>query len=323
MLRLLGFHDDLCTVLILHLLAVVDAVDRWRRGVRRRGLRLRASIGQLRRAYLRWRGLAKPQPPARRRRAPNRIPPALEAEIVRLHVGWPSLGAGQLRHVVFRVLGASLARETIRNVLKRNQDLITALQHATRAAPRRIRVPRSRELWGIDLTLVWVCGFLPLWILGVVDYHGSRLVTLQPLRWPTAAAVVEVLQRAVADEGAPARVITDRGSVFRSERLGALLAQHRVKHTFTRPHHPWTNGRIERLFRTFKETVREHYWLVRSRREWTAVCEDFVVFYNRCRPHQSHGGRTPAEVHAGRASALPGATAVAFFDGRMRWWRFS
>ena len=178
------------------------------------------------------------------------------------------------------------------------------------------------ELWGMDLTLVWVCGFLPLWILGVVDYHGSRLVALQVVPWPTAAAVVDVLERTVAN-GAPARIITDRGAVFRSAELRAALGRHRVKHTFTKPHHPWTNGRVERLFRTFKETVREHYWLVRSRSEWVTICDDFVVFYNHCRPHQAYAGRTPAEVQAGRPVAAPGAATATFFGGRMRWWRFS
>lgn len=278
-------------------------------------------MSKLRTAYLRWRGLEAEQP-IRRRRAPNRIPPDLETEIVRLHVGWPTLGAGRLRHVVLRVLGARVARETIRNVLRRNREMISELEGAKRPAPRRIQVKKPLELWGMDLTLVWVCGFLPLWILGVVDYHGSRLVTLQVLPWPTAGAVVDVFERVVLN-GAPTRLITDRGSVFQSEELRVALDGHRVKHTFTKPHHPWTNGRIERLFRTFKETLREHYWLVGSGREWGAICDDFVLFYNHCRPHQAYAGLTPAEGNAGRTIATPGAVPASFFGGRMRWWRFS
>lgn len=324
MLAALSFHDHACTSLILLLLAFVDYIDRWRRGVRRRGLRLRASIRKLRRAYLRWRGLAVAEAlPVRRRRAANRIAPDLEDEIVRLHVGWPSLGAGKLRHVVRRVLGATLARETIRNVLQRNRGVIAALQEEKRAGRKRIRVSSSLELWGLDLTLVWVLGFVPMWVLGIVDYHGSRLIALEPLRWPTAAAVVSAVDKAIAAEGAPKRMLTDRGSVFRSKPFREALERHGVKHTLIKPHHPWTNGRIERLFRTFKETVREHFWLVRSRREWRMICADFRVFYNECRPHESFGGLTPAEAHAGRLEPRHGATPTTFFGGRLRWWRFS
>jgi transposase InsO family protein len=323
MLKALGLHDEVCSTVILLALAFAALVDRWRRGVRKRGLRLRASIRKLRRAYLRWRGIVVPLQPFRRRPAANRIGRELEEEIVRLHVGWPTLGAGRLRHVVQRVLGATLARETIRAVLKRNEGLIVALQGETRKQRRKIAIAEARRLWGMDLTLVWALGFLPVWVLGVVDYHGSRLVALEALYWPSTAEVVRVLERVIVAEGAPNRVITDRGSVFRSTPFRAALARHGVKQTLTKPHHPWTNGRIERLFRTFKSTIGEHFWIVGSRRQWSSLCADFVVFYNECRPHQSFGGLTPAEVHAGIREPRHQATPVSFFGGRMRWWRFS
>lgn len=321
--RVLSLHDQLCTALICFLILLAGELDRWRRRVRRRGMALRASIRKLWRAYLRWRGLVMPVSPFRRRRAANRIPEQLEDDIVRLHVGWPSLGAGRLRHVVTRVLGVTLARETIRAVLKRNEGMIAALERQKRRSPKRIVVTEPRVLWGLDLTLVWVLGFLPVWILGIVDYHGSRLVALEPLWWPSTAEVLRVVERAFHDDGEPRRVITDRGSVFQSAAFGDALLRRNVEHTMTKPHHPWTNGKIERLFRTFKDTVREHFWPISSRRQWRMVCDDFKVFYNECRPHQSFGGLTPAEVHAGRRCGAGRAVPTTFFGGRMRWWRFS
>lgn len=60
-------------------------------------------------------------------------------------------------------------------------------------------MPRARVLWGADLTLVWVLGFLPIWVLGVVDYHGSRLVALERMRWwPTGAQIAASFQRGCA-----------------------------------------------------------------------------------------------------------------------------
>jgi glucan phosphorylase len=53
----------------------------------------------------------------------------MEEGVVRLHVEQPRLGAGQLRHLAFRVLGLSAARETIRQILVRNQALIAELGH--------------------------------------------------------------------------------------------------------------------------------------------------------------------------------------------------
>lgn len=216
----------------------------------------------------------------------------------------------------------STTRETIRRILIRNQALIAKLEEERRAPPRRITVSAARVLWGADLTLLWIVGFFPVWVLGVVDYHGSRLVALKPLAWPTAAAVTNAMERAFERHGKPERILTDRGTVFRANVFEKMLASRGVKHTLTRPCHPWTNGRIERLFRTLKETIDSCYWMLRSRSHVEHVCRDFVSFYNG-RPHQSFGGRTPNEVHEDRPLHPGFVERVTYFEGRLAWWRFS
>jgi transposase InsO family protein len=91
-----------------------------------------------------------------------------------------------------------------------------------------------------------------------------------------------------------------------------------------RPCHAWTNGRIERVFRTFKETVFRHVglWLFRSTAQVDRFCADFSLFYNRDRPHESFAGRTPAEVYLGRRKTRCALERVSYFDGRLHWYRF-
>ena len=329
MLGFFAFHDRLCSTGVWLLLGLASRLDEWRRHVnagaaamRRRLRKLRGSLRNLRRSYLEWRGVEL-NVPQLRRRASNRIPEHVETAIVRMHVDSPTIGAGQLRHMVERVVGVRLARETVRAVLKRNRGWIASMEQARRRRPRTVVVKEPRSLWGVDLTVVWVLGFVPVWVLGVIDYHGSRLLALEPLRWPNTAAVVRVLERVVGEEGAPNRLVTDRDPIFRSAAFGAALARHGIEHTLTRPHHPWTNGRIERLFRTFKATVRCHYWVVGSRRRWAGICAEFRVFYNEHRPHQAYGGLTPREVYEGRRQPRRALGSMTFFEGRMRWWRLS
>jgi putative transposase len=166
---------------------------------------------------------------------------------------------------------------------------------------------------------------VPVWIVGVVDYHGSRLVAFERITgWPNAAEVAAVLERAVREHGAPERVLTDRAPLFRAPAVQTLLEQHGIKHSLIRPCHAWTNGRIERVFKTVKETVFRHVglWLFKSTAEVDRFCADFLRFYNRDRPHESFAGRTPDEVYFARRKTLRVLERTSYFDGRLRWYRF-
>jgi transposase InsO family protein len=213
-------------------------------------------------------------------------------------------------------------RETFRRILIRRRDLVVALDEQRRKRPRRIHVGQSRRLWGADLTIVWLLGIFPVWLLGVVDYHGSRIVALERLRWPTTANVIGVVKRAFERDGVPDRLLTDRDPLFRAGAFQILLATYGVEHTLTKPAHPWTNGRIERLFRTFKETVFRYVWLFRSPREFDRYCAEFERFYNTARPHSSYGGLTPDEVRASRREPARANGRVTYFDGQLRRYQF-
>jgi transposase InsO family protein len=251
----------------------------------------------------------------------NRTPACIEEQVVRLHVELPHLGTGQLRHLSERVLAFRAARETFRRILKRRKDLVVDMQQARRRTPRRIRVERPRELWGVDLTLVWVLGFWPVWVLGAVDYFGSRLVAFETVAWASSNEVVRVLTRAIERCGAPERLLTDRGSAFTSGEFRCMCDRLGIRHTLIRPAHPWTNGRIERVFRTFKETVSRCIWLFATRRQIERYCADFLLWHNRDRPYTANGGHTPDEVYFGRRVQRRPLGRVAYFDGHLRWWR--
>jgi transposase InsO family protein len=120
--------------------------------------------------------------------------------------------------------------------------------------------------------------------------------------WPTAAQLADALDRAVERHGAPARLLADRAPIFRAAAVAEVLARHGTRHALIKPCHAWTNGRIERLFRTFKETLFRHcgLWLFQSTAQIDRYCAEFALCYNRHRPHGAYAGRTPDEVYFGR-----------------------
>ena len=100
--------------------------------------------------------------------------------------------------------------------------------------------------------------------------------------------------------GTPKVLRTDNDGPCRSVLLRVVLHLLGVRHQRTEPFAPWQNGRIERLFLTVKEVVRE-----RGARSGTSgvSTEDLGrirSWYNHLRPHQHLDGQTPAEAWSGR-----------------------
>lgn len=88
------------------------------------------------------------------------------------------------------------------------------------------------------------------------------------------------------------RVLTDNGSGYKSRRFAGVCRTWQLRHRFTRPYTPRTNGKAERFIQTL---LRE--WAYRtpfpSSRARTAALEHYVRHYNHRRPHMSLGRRTP------------------------------
>lgn len=76
------------------------------------------------------------------------------------------------------------------------------------------------------------------------------------------------------------------------------------------------------MFRTFKSTVFTFIWLFASLREVDTHCRDFVQYYNRDRPHSAWIHRTPDEVYFWRPPVMRPLGEVAYFGGRLHWFRF-
>ncbi len=132
----------------------------------------------------------------------------------------------------------------------------------------------------------------------VVDDH-SRLAYSEILTDERKETVVAFWQRAkafYADAGITIqRVMTDNGSAYRSRELAAELGT--IKHKFTKPYRPQTNGKVERFNRTL---AAEWAYAKAYSSEEARAAEYQARFhhYNHHRPHTGIGGKTPAErVH--------------------------
>jgi transposase InsO family protein len=90
----------------------------------------------------------------------------------------------------------------------------------------------------------------------------------------------------------PKRILTDNGPAFRSKSFAAACRDLELKHSFTRPYRPQTNGKAERFIQS---ALREWAYGIpyNHSSERTAMLERWIHHYNWHRPHQGIKGSTP------------------------------
>ena len=90
------------------------------------------------------------------------------------------------------------------------------------------------------------------------------------------------------------RVLTDNGVCYRSKVFAKACRQRSIRHLFTRPYRPRTNGKAERFIQTL---LREWAYVrpYKSSNYRNRALLPFVRRYNERRPHGSLGHITPSE----------------------------
>jgi transposase InsO family protein len=132
--------------------------------------------------------------------------------------------------------------------------------------------------------------------LHVAVDDATRMAYVEVLAAQDALACAAFLRRAVRWYGRCGfrirRLLTDNGFAYRARVFAQACRPSAIRHRFTRPYHPQTNGKAERLIQTL---LREWAYRTpyRSSARRTAALRPYLRFYNHQRPHASLGRRSP------------------------------
>lgn len=186
---------------------------------------------------------------------------------------------------------------------------------------RRIIKERLGELGHIDLHQVPQDIFLkappkPAFIVSVID-SCSRLAWAGTLTSKKALPVMfktlRLLQTLSAEYGLKfEELLTDNGAEFASRNhpedhpFEAMLLEMGIKHRYTRPYRPQTNGKIERFWRTLNEDVIDGSTFDDFDHFSNEIFE-YMIYYNNHRPHQALNGLTPKALAQSKAIQNPSA----------------
>jgi transposase InsO family protein len=107
-------------------------------------------------------------------------------------------------------------------------------------------------------------------------------------------------------------IMSDNGAEFASRTkpdehpFEAMLLELGIKHRYTRPYRPQTNGKVERFWRTLDDDVIEGATFDNLDHFANELFE-YLIYYNNLRPHQALTGQTPKAFAATKTTAIQSA----------------
>jgi len=163
----------------------------------------------------------------------------------------------------------------------------------------RVKTTRINQQWQSDASYFFVVGWG--WYYLILAWDLKRDMT--------AASIGDVVEQAVTFTGMrhvpvsdKTRLLTDNGPGFIAQALEDYLLMQSIRHLRCSPHHPQTNGKLERFHQTLK--TRLHVLVYSSPEELQRAMAEFIEYYNHRRYHEGIGNVAPADVYYGRRDEI-------------------
>ena len=162
---------------------------------------------------------------------------------------------------------------------------------------RNLEITRPNQVWSADITYVPLAhGFM--YLMAILDWYSRYVVSWRLSNSLDESFCLEALSEAL-DRTRPEIFNTDQGAQFTGQAWTGKLLEAGVSISMDGKGRALDNVFVERLWRTVKY---EEIYL--KAYDGPAECRTgltrYFPFYNRERPHQPLGGRTPWEAYRGR-----------------------
>lgn len=193
-----------------------------------------------------------------------------------------------------RVIARLKARGVLREPLRPRKG--ARWHQERRRRPPGLVVDRPGALVQIDTKQVPLGRGKVVFHFGAVDcFTRKRVVGLAPRQ--TSQQGAAFLRRVVREFPFPVSAIqSDGGSEFLGA-FGLAVKELKLSHYFNRPNYPQGNGRIERSFRTDEEEFYQVEELPADLDGLQAALLAWNQVYERVRPHQALGYKTPERFY--------------------------
>lgn len=218
-------------------------------------------------------------------RRPKTIHRKLNSEIeekiilIKKETGW---GAEKIENFV------NVSHTTINKILNKNKLVNSPKRKKKRIKYIRWQRKHPNSLWQIDHSDQKIEG---KYAISIIDDCSRKSLAFVPVNRVTTNVVLKIIDDVGKVYGYPKQILSDNGSAYGSKskhsKFDVQLRKRNIEHIRGAVHSPTTQGKVERLFQTFKNEFRfckgdSELWRMR---------------YNHFRPHTSLNNRTPDDVY--------------------------
>ena len=199
---------------------------------------------------------------------------------------------------------------TIWRILKRKGLVVPKPQRCPHSSIKRFQADLPNQMWQADVTHWHLADGSDVEILNFEDDHSRLFLASDVYATTKAADVVGTFHKVCSYHGLPASLLTDNGAVFTAKaRKGKVLLESELErlgivYKNSRPYHPQTCGKVERLHQTLKKYLAKQA-PAKTNAELQVQLDRFVHYYNNVRPHRALGRRTPLQAFNDRVKAGP------------------
>ena len=169
-----------------------------------------------------------------------------------------------------------------------------------RRLPARVRQPLQPQTainksWSMDFMSDSMVGHRKFRTFNVIDDCTREALAIEVDTSLSSKRIIRVLERIIAERGAPATIRTDNGPEFTSYDFEGWCRKTGIVIQFIQPGKPMQNGYIERFNRLYREAVLDAY-LFFELDQVRYLTAEWIEEYNHRRPHEALNNQTPEEV---------------------------
>lgn len=240
--------------------------------------------------------------------SPDRLKAAEEEAILAIRDAHPAWGARKIERCLERDGALPPATSTIHRVLARHGRIVTAPAGAK--ATGRFEYPAPNLMWQMDFKGHIATADGRCHPLTVIDDHSRYLLCLAACANERRPGVERWLGATFRRYGLPEALLVDNGTPWGDgpgqawTKLGVWLLKLGVDLIHSRPYHPQTRGKNERLHRTLKAEVLA-FNRFRSLAQAQQAFDRWRPIYNAVRPHQALGQNVPLSRYRPSLRAMP------------------